>query len=100
MTELQTDDNRQAIILALFAKYSELSNGDKASIRKTVEPDDLQLNPVFYHLIQDVLNQFKEENKAKARDFFKNLVPVARLIYFFPYLQHQANNKSLGGLLK
>lgn len=103
MTKPKTEEaDKQAFMLALFNEYSQLSNGDKASIRRTVEPDDLQTNPVFYRLILQTIGSFKEpENKANARVFFdKNLVNLSRLVYFLPFIKHQANSKSLGTVLK
>ena len=101
MTKLKTEDDKQAFLLALFNEYSQLSNGDKASIRRTVEPDDLQTNPVFYRLILQAISSFKEpESKAKARVFFENLSNVSRLVYFLPFIKHQANSKSLGAVFK
>jgi len=103
MTKLQIEKaDEQAFLLALFAEYSKLSNGDKASIRRTVEPDDLQMNPVFYRLILQLIGSFEEpESKAKARVFFdNNLSNLSRLVYFLPFIKHQANSKSLGAVLK
>jgi CRISPR system Cascade subunit CasB len=100
MSQPQIEQDQQAFLLALFTEYDALSNGDKAGIRKTVEPDDLQMNPVFYRLIQDVLSQCKGAEQTKAREFFKNLSQAARLVYFLPFVRHQSNGKSLGALLK
>lgn len=102
MTKLQIEKaDELAFLLALFAEYSHLSNGDKASIRRTVEPDDLQTNPVFYRLILQTIGSFKEqERNAKARVFFDKLSNVSRLVYFLPFIKHQANSNSLGAILK
>ena len=102
MTKLQIEEaDKQAFLLALFNEYSQLSNGDKASIRRTVEPDDLQTNPVFYRLILQTIGSFKEpESTAKARVFFDKLSKISRLVYFLPFIKHQANSKSLGAILK
>jgi len=101
MTKPYTEEkDRQTFLIALFHEYSQLSNGDKASIRRTVEPDDLQMNPVFYRLIQQTIANFKEQENKKARVFFDNLSSVSRLVYFLPFIQNQPNGKSLGALLK
>jgi CRISPR system Cascade subunit CasB len=102
MTKPKTEEaDQQAFMLALFNEYSQLSNGDKASIRRMVEPDDLQTNPVFYRLILQAIGSFKEpEKKANARVFFNKLSNVSRLVFFLPFLKHQANNKSLGAVFK
>lgn len=100
MSQPQIEEDKQAFLLALFAGYEALSNGDKAGIRKTVEPDDLQMNPAFYRLIQDVLSQFNGAEQTKARKFFNNLSQAARLVYFLPFVRHQNNGKSLGAILK
>jgi len=100
MSQPQIEQGQQAFLLALFTEYDTLSNGDKAGIRKTVEPDDLQMNPAFYRLIQDVLSQFNGAEQTKAREFFNNLSQAARLVYFLPFVRHQNNGKSLGAILK
>lgn len=95
------ETDKQACLNALFAEYSELSNGDKASIRRTVEPDDLQTNPVFYRLILQTINAFNEpDSKAKARVFLGNLSNLSRLVYFLPFINHQVHGKTLGAVLK
>ncbi len=73
--------------LTLIQKYEALSNGDKASIRREVEPDDLKTNPVFYRLIQGMV-------------FADNLSQSARLIYFLPFAQHKNESKKLGVILQ
>ena len=102
MTQLKIEKaDEQACLSALFTEYGLLSNGDKASIRRTVEPDDLQTNPVFYRIILQTMDSFNEpKSKAKARVFFDNLPNIGRVVYFLPFIKHQANSKSLGGILK
>lgn len=101
MTKLQIDRADKAkFLLALFSEYSELNNGDKASIRRTVEPDDLQMNPVFYRLIQQTIAKFNELDNKKARVFFDKLSNASCLVYFLPFIQNQPKGKSLGTLLK
>ncbi len=103
MTKLHIEEkDRQTFLIALFHEYSQLSNGDKASIRRTVDPDDLQMNPVFYRLILQAISSFKEPiSKAKAQVFFdNNLSNLSRLVYFLPFIKHHANSKSLGAVFK
>lgn len=101
MNQTKVDKDILKFLMPLYAEYGELSNGDKAVLRRAVEPDDLQLLPAFYRLIQDVSAHFQDEEKSVARKFYtKNLSQIARLVFFLPYVQHQANAKSLGGLLK
>jgi CRISPR system Cascade subunit CasB len=73
--------------IKLFNDYKELSNGDQASIKREVEPNDLHINPVFYRLI----------NKTVFKD---KLNQVTRIIYFLPFLNHQPQGKTLGALLQ
>ena len=96
-----TKEDKTQCYKMLIDEYEHLNNGDKASIRKTVEPNDLQMNPVFYRLIQAVLTDIKDkEQKTKASDFFKDLAKISRLVYFLPFIQHQQQGKTLGALLK
>lgn len=82
MSKLQAAD-----YLDLIKKYDALSNGDKASIRREVEADDLQTNPVFYRLIQ-------------GTEFANKISQAARLVYFMPFVQHKTEGKKLGAVLK
>ncbi|WP_024297151.1 type I-E CRISPR-associated protein Cse2/CasB [Methylomicrobium lacus] len=100
MSHAQTKEATQRFLDTLHAEFDGLSNGDKAAIRRTVEPDDLLLNPAFYRLVQETLNQFQETELSKARDFFKNLSQVARLVYLLPFIKHQPLGKSLGTVLR
>jgi CRISPR system Cascade subunit CasB len=82
MSQPQTED-----YLKLFNDYKELSNGEKAAIRREVSPEDLQTNPVFYRLIA-------------ATPFADHIAQATRLVYLMPFIQHQTNGKTLGALLK
>ena len=75
--------------LALLKKFQALNNGEKASIRREIEPDDLKTNPVFYRLIEGSI-------------FTEALPQVARLIYFLPFLPLEPNKqgaKKIGAIL-
>lgn len=101
MSKSKSEADNQAFYKLLIDEYGSLSNGDKASIRKTVEPDDLQMNPVFYRLIQAVLTGINDqEQKKQAHDFFQDLAKISRLVYFLPYIQDQSGGKTLGSLFK
>jgi CRISPR system Cascade subunit CasB len=82
MSQPQTED-----YINLFNDYKELSNGEKASIRREVSPEDLQTNPVFYRLIA-------------ATSFADHIAQATRLVYLMPFIHHQTNGKTLGALLK
>jgi len=82
MSKLQAAD-----YLDLIKKYGALSNGEKASIRREVEADDLQTNPVFYRLIQ-------------GTEFANKISQAARLVYFLPFVQHKTEGKKLCAVLK
>jgi CRISPR system Cascade subunit CasB len=84
MSKLQATD-----YLELINKYGALSNGEKASIRREVEADDLRINPVFYRLIQGT----ELANKVSQAQ-------AARLVYFLPFVQHKAEGKKMGAVLK
>lgn len=71
----------------LIKKYDSLSNGDKASIRREVEADDLQINPVFYRLIQGTV-------------FANSISQAARIVYFLPFVDPNGQGKKIGGLFK
>lgn len=90
------DEDRARFIGALYEQFQNLGNGDKAEIRRVVEPDDLLVNPAFYHLIQAVLGEFEGAELSKAREFSKNLSQVARITYFLPFSMHQLKGKTLG----
>lgn len=97
MSKAQSKTDNTPFYEKLLAEFNSLSNGDKASIRKTVEPDDLQLNPVFYRLIQAALS----ETEAKgSKEFFKDLAKIARLVYFLPFIQDASTGKTLGALFR
>ncbi|WKJ90933.1 type I-E CRISPR-associated protein Cse2/CasB [Methylomonas montana] len=96
----QTEEDRQQFLQTLYSEYQGLSNGDKAGIRRTIEPDDLLLNPAFYHLLQATLGQFQAAELTKARDFFKNLSQVARLVYLLPFVSHEPQGKHFGAVLR
>lgn len=96
LTELDVD--LKTVLLTLAVEYDTLGNGDKAAIRKVAATNELLMNPAFYHLIQAVLNEFKDENRNKAQGVLQNLQQVARIVFFLPYVKIQG--KSLGWLFK
>jgi len=98
MTQAQTQEATQRFLEALYSEFEGLNNGDKAAIRRTVEPDDLLLNPAFYRLVQETLNQFQEPELSRAREFFKNLSRIARIIYLLPFITHEPEGRSLGAV--
>lgn len=73
--------------LELIKKYDTLNNGEKASIRREVEADDLQTNPAFYRLIQGTV-------------FSSSVSQAARIVYFLPFVQHKTEGKKIGALFK
>jgi len=73
--------------LELIKKYDALSNGEKALIRREVEADDLQTNPVFYRLIQ-------------GSEFADKVSQAARLVYFLPFVRHKADGKKIGAVFR
>lgn len=73
--------------LELIKKYDSLSNGEKASIRREIEADDLQINPAFYRLIQGTI-------------FSKSLSQAARIVYFLPFVKHKVQGKKIGAIFK
>lgn len=93
-----TDEDRARFMGALYEQFQNLGTGDKAAIRRVVEPDDLLVNPAFYHLIQAVLGEFKGAELSKVREFSKNLSQMARITYLLPFLKHQTKGKALGNI--
>lgn len=73
--------------LELIKKYDGLGNGEKASIRREIEADDLQTNPAFYRLIQGTA-------------FATKVSQAARLVYFLPFVKHKAKGKKMGAVFK
>ncbi len=74
--------------LELLKKYDLLGNGEKASIRREVEADDLRTNPAFYRLIQGTV-------------FADTVSQAARIVYFLPFVESKkSHNKKIGALLK
>lgn len=93
-------DERITFFTALASQYLQLSNGDKAALRKVVLPDDLLMQPAFYHLLQATLEQFKEQTKTQMRKFLEQPSLVVRFVYLLPYFQCSNNQKSLGALFR
>lgn len=91
-TSTQADKNRY--LQALYDEYQALSNGDKASIRRCVEADDLLITPAFLRLISEVLGQFNGTERANAAAFFNHLSQIARIVYLLPFAK--LNGQSLG----
>lgn len=76
--------------LDLIKKYDALNNGEKASIRREIEADDLQTNPAFYRLIQGTV-------------FANSVSQAARLVYFLPFVpfeKRKTEGKKIGELFK
>lgn len=73
--------------LELIKKYDGLSNGEKASIRREIEADDLRTNPAFYRLIQSTV-------------FTNSVSQAARIVYFLPFVKHKTGGKKIGALFK
>lgn len=92
----KTDEDRARLVGALYEQFENLGNGDKAAIRRVVEPDDLLVNPAFYHLLQSVFETFRDAELSKVRDEANNQSQMARIIYLLPYFLHRPNGKSLG----
>ncbi len=73
--------------LELIKKYDTLSNGEKASIRREIEADDLRTNPAFYRLIQGTV-------------FASSISQAARIVYFLPFVDRKGQGKKIGALFK
>jgi len=71
----------------LIKKYDSLSNGEKASIRREIEADDLLTNPAFYRLIQGTV-------------FSNSVSQAARIVYFLPFVDSKGQGKKVGALFK
>lgn len=69
----------------LVKRYNNLTNGQRAELRRVVEPADMELLPSFYHLIGNM-------GQANERWY--------RLAFFLPYVQHKDNGPSLGQVFK
>ncbi|MBU0675194.1 MAG: type I-E CRISPR-associated protein Cse2/CasB [Proteobacteria bacterium] len=69
----------------LVKRYNNLTNGQRAELRRVAAPDELALLPSFYHLIA---------NLGQANDRW------CRLAFFLPYVQHKENGPSFGRVLK
>lgn len=71
--------------LNLVKNYQLLSNGQRAEIRRTVEPEALLDIPAFYQLIQ------KTELKPNAQS--------CRLVWFLPVVTHADESSPLGRVM-
>ncbi|TPQ24373.1 type I-E CRISPR-associated protein Cse2/CasB [Methylomonas koyamae] len=94
MSLAPTPEDKQRYLQALYDEYQALSNGDKASIRRCVEPDDLLITPAFLRLIGETLGQFNGTERANAAAFFDYLPKIARIVYLLPFAK--LNGQSLG----
>lgn len=94
MSQASTQEDKNRYLQALYDEYQALSNGDKASIRRCVEPDDLLITPAFLRLISETLGQFNGAERANASAFFNHLSQIARIVYFLPFAK--SSGKSLG----
>ncbi|WNB74755.1 type I-E CRISPR-associated protein Cse2/CasB [Methylomonas koyamae] len=96
MSQAQTAEDRNCYLQALYNEYQLLSNGDKASIRRCVEPDDLLITPAFLRLISEVMGRFNGTERANAAEFFNHLSQIARIVYVLPFAKPSGN--SLGAV--
>lgn len=94
MSQASTQEDKTRYLQALNNEYQALSNSDKASIRRCVEPDDLLITPAFLRLIGETLRQFKEADRANAATFLNHLSQIARIVYFLPFAK--LKGQSLG----
>lgn len=69
----------------LVKTYKSLTNGQRAEIRRAVEPEDLLNIPGFYHFIK------KAGLKPNAQG--------CRLAWFLPFVDHQENAGPLGRVI-
>src|SRR5574343_623748 len=96
MSLAPTPEDKKRYLQALYDEYQALSNGDKASIRRCVEPDDLLITPAFLRLISETLGQFNGTERANAAAFFNHLSQIARIVYLLPFAK--PNGRSLGAV--
>lgn len=85
MNQELTPEDKSKYLHALYDEYQALSNGDKAIIRRCVQPDDLLITPAFLRLISETLGQFNGVERANAMTFFNHLAQMARIVYFLPF---------------
>lgn len=71
--------------VGLVKRYNNLTNGQRAELRRVQEPSDMALLPSFYHLVGNI-------GQASERWY--------RLAFFLPYIQHKDNGPSLGRVLR
>ncbi|ATG89556.1 type I-E CRISPR-associated protein Cse2/CasB [Methylomonas koyamae] len=96
MSLAPSPEDKQRYLKALYDEYQALSNGDKATIRRCVEPDDLLIMPAFLRLIGETLGRFNGTERANAAAFFNHLPQIARIVYVLPFAK--PNGKSLGAV--
>ncbi|ANE54848.1 type I-E CRISPR-associated protein Cse2/CasB [Methylomonas sp. DH-1] len=96
MSQASTQEDKNRYLQALYDEYQVLSNGDKANIRRCVEPDDLLITPAFLRLIGETLGRFNGTERANAAAFFNHLPQIARIVYVLPFAK--PNGKSLGAV--
>lgn len=94
MNQSSSKEDTQRFLQALYDEYQQLSNGDKANIRRCVEPDDLLITPAFMRLIRETLGRFDNSTQPKASVFFNSLSQAARIVYLLPFAK--LDGKSLG----
>ncbi len=58
----------------------ELTNGQRAEIRRAATPDDLDLIPAYYRVLRGI----KSDGRWR------------RIVFFLPYAQHSDNAESMG----
>ncbi len=96
MSQTLTPEDQIRFLQTLFDEYQALSNGDKATIRRCVEPDDLLITPSFLRLIRETLANFKDPELVNVRTFFSDLSRSARVVYLLPFIDHRPQGNSLG----
>ena len=71
-----------------FHNKDQFSNGDRAEIRRTIEPSDLETLPAFYKLLGNKLNKHNEKQWQRV------------IFFLVKSLEHSDNGSSLGKALK
>jgi CRISPR system Cascade subunit CasB len=96
MSQAKNPEDKNRYLQFLYNEYQALSNGDKAIIRRCIEPDDLLITPAFLRLVKETLGHFDGTDGANAAEFFKYLPRIARIVYFLPFAK--PNGQSLGAV--
>ena len=72
---------------ALYGDFKKLDTTKQSLLKRAISPDDLLEMPAFYDLYRKHL---KNPNQRAG---------LLRLIFCLPFIQHQANGRSLGAAL-